>query len=495
MSSAPGPILPAASSTSIAIPLVDLPPSAALPNLQDALPPSQAARPTGPAISTTPSTPPAPPSSTLSLHLPRQSSSTHLNVGPVPGALPFRTRTPEPLTPLSANSGTGLVRPYASAATLSPTPSPSPSNGGDAECGNAGSSGALPDPLGLMRGMKSEREMEGLKKMKGKRGRKLRAFYEAQNELIEDLLRPVERAEGEEDEEVKRLFKLKIAVYGSTFANLLLFVLQLVAAITSGSLALFATMADSFMDLASSLVLILTGFAAGNKRNRQQYPAGKKRFETAGIIVFSCIMGALSIQLIIEGVRTLVAKTEDVNLTILSLTLVGVALVCKIGLYFYCVTLSKYQSARILAQDHRNDIVFNSFGIALSLLGAHVAWWIDPTGAILIAILILKSWSSTAFEHIQMLVGMTASPAFLSRVTYLALTHPDVQQVDTVRAYHSGEGFFVEVDIVLPPSTPLCEAHDVGESLQIKIEKLQEVERAFVHLDYETTHKPEHKSE
>ena len=41
----------------------------------------------------------------------------------------------------------------------------------------------------------------------------------------------------------------------------------------------------------------------------------------------------------------------------------------------------------------------------------------------------------------------------------------------------------------------LRESHDIGESLQLKIERLPEVERAFVHLDYEWEHDPysEHK--
>uniref|UniRef100_A0A0A0LXC5 Cation efflux protein cytoplasmic domain-containing protein n=1 Tax=Cucumis sativus TaxID=3659 RepID=A0A0A0LXC5_CUCSA len=38
----------------------------------------------------------------------------------------------------------------------------------------------------------------------------------------------------------------------------------------------------------------------------------------------------------------------------------------------------------------------------------------------------------------------------------------------------------------------MWEAHAIGETLQIKIEKLPEVERAFVHLDFECEHKPEH---
>jgi hypothetical protein len=38
--------------------------------------------------------------------------------------------------------------------------------------------------------------------------------------------------------------------------------------------------------------------------------------------------------------------------------------------------------------------------------------------------------------------------------------------------------------------TPLWKAHDVSQQLQDKIEVLPNVERAFVHVDYETTHAP-----
>lgn len=46
------------------------------------------------------------------------------------------------------------------------------------------------------------------------------------------------------------------------------------------------------------------------------------------------------------------------------------------------------------------------------------------------------------------------------------------------------------MDIVLDSTTPLWKAHDVGQDLQDKLEVLPNVERAFVHVDYETTHYP-----
>ncbi|KNC97423.1 cation diffusion facilitator family transporter [Spizellomyces punctatus DAOM BR117] len=350
------------------------------------------------------------------------------------------------------------------------------------------------DPLLLQQHKKQAEELNELRK-RGKAGKQLTAFYERQNELIDDLLRPPDtREEGE----AKNLVKLKVAVYGSLLANICLFALQLVAAILSGSLALFATTADAFMDLASSAVLVYTGRAALSQ-NFHQYPTGKTRMETAGIIVFASLMATLSVQLMVEGARALISSSHEVDLSPLSIGLIAAAIATKGVLYLYCQAVSQYPSARILAQDHRNDIFMNSIGITLSVLGQKVACnrltsGIYYKGAILIAALILRSWAGTAHEHIQYIVGKTAEPAFLQRVTYLTLTHdPRILQIDTCRAYHAGNNFFVEVDIVLPPNMLLAEAHDIGEALQIKLETLPNVERAFVHLDYETTHAPEHR--
>jgi len=41
-------------------------------------------------------------------------------------------------------------------------------------------------------------------------------------------------------------------------------------------------------------------------------------------------------------------------------------------------------------------------------------------------------------------------------------------------------------------NTPLWLAHDLGQTLQDKLETLPNVDRAFVHLDHEVDHKPEH---
>lgn len=73
------------------------------------------------------------------------------------------------------------------------------------------------------------------------------------------------------------------------------------------------------------------------------------------------------------------------------------------------------------------------------------------------------------------------------------MTHdPRIVGLDTVRAWHSGPRLIVEVDIVMDERQSLKETHDVAEALQIKLESLPNVERSYVHVDYETSHAPEH---
>jgi cation diffusion facilitator family transporter len=282
-------------------------------------------------------------------------------------------------------------------------------------------------------------------------------------------------------------------MYGSLAANIFLFVCQLTAAILSGSLVFFATTADAFMDLASSSVLIYTGILA-SKEDYMKYPTGKAKYKTAGIIIFSTLMCTLSLQIFVESIKRLIDGESALTIDIITYLIIGIAFVLKLSLFLYCSRYSHIASITVLAQDHRNDVIFNSTGVILGIIASKTYWWLDPIGAMLIGFVILRSWAITAREQIFLIVGKSADSDFLNRVVYITMTHDDrIEYVDTCRAYHSGSNVFVEVDVMFPPDMPLHEAHDIGESLQYQLETLEEVDRAFVHLDYETSHTPEHR--
>ncbi|KAL8730800.1 MAG: hypothetical protein Q9181_004544 [Wetmoreana brouardii] len=344
------------------------------------------------------------------------------------------------------------------------------------------------------------------------KAKKLQDFYETQNENIERWLRPVdEHIRLAKDFNNQNKWKFKIAVHGSFIANILLAALQIFAAVYSGSLSLFTTMADAIFDPMSNVTLIVCNRAV-KKVDPRRFPSGKARIETAGNIVFCFLMTAVSFILIVLSAMELAEgnpaprscipspqnhncaplKTKPFHLA--SIIVVSIAFCTKFALFCYCWALrGVYSQIHILWADHRNDMLINGIGILTSVGGSYLRWWIDPMGAILLSLLISTLWLRTASKEFLLLIGVTAETQLQQWITYISMTHsPMITGLDTVRAYHSGPRIIVEVDVVMDANETLRATHDVAEELQFKLESLPDVERAYVHIDFETSHKPEH---
>ncbi|WRT70197.1 uncharacterized protein IL334_007191 [Kwoniella shivajii] len=346
------------------------------------------------------------------------------------------------------------------------------------------------DPLLLRQKVVSDSDLAEIRQRK--KGGKLADFYEGQNSRINDLLKPLHTLSQEaEQDTADNALKVKLAVNISFGANICLAILQLYAAISSGSLALFASCIDAVDPFAN--LILWAAHRASDRAEEKKWPVRGSRFET----IYGSIMGGVNVILIVMSIQEFVThKGDDLqNFHLASIISVGVAFGVKFALFIYCMAIRHSSSqVQVLWEDHRNDLLTNGFGILTASGGAKLAWWIDPMGATIIAVCIIAVWTRTVYEQFTFLAGIAAPPEFINLVTYKALTFSEhITSVDTVRVYHSGPQYFVEVDIVLPPEMPLWKAHDIAQELQDGIEKLKEVDRCFVHVDHEVDHKPEHR--
>jgi cation diffusion facilitator family transporter len=344
------------------------------------------------------------------------------------------------------------------------------------------------------------------------------AYYKRENGLIsayQNIAKFNERSTDELNNDItkknvqknKEQSLVESAITISFFSNIFLFIIKIIAAISTGSLSVIASTVDSVLDLLAGLVI----YCITQKmkvRDPIHYPQGKTRLEPLGVIIFACIM-SVSMMSLVQTSAEVTIRTAQLNATEITPTtfdpigvsVLGITMVVKTILALFCWWVGqkgqKNPSVNAYSEDHRNDVLTNGVALIcwwLSTLDTSTLWWFDPLGAVLICIYIIVNWISTAQEQIANLTGISAPPEFLNRLTYMAVNHDrKIVAVDTVRAYHFGNQLLVEVDIVLPEDMSLKEAHDIGESLQIKLEDLEEVERAFVHLDWEFEHAPEHK--
>ncbi|XP_010926043.1 metal tolerance protein 7-like [Elaeis guineensis] len=331
---------------------------------------------------------------------------------------------------------------------------------------------------------------------------KIAKYYKKQQKLLEGLsemesfteLGSLEGAPTED--ELKQLANSeRMAINISNIANLVLFVAKVYASIESKSLAVIASTLDSLLDLLSGFILLFTSYAM-KKPNQYSYPIGKKRMQPVGIIVFASVMATLGLQVLLESGRQLLVQAHSAIDQTKEKWVIGImtsVTIVKFVLMLYCRNF-KNEIVRAYAQDHSFDVMTNSIGLAAALLAIKFYWWIDPAGAILIAVYTMCTWARTVMDNVWSLIGKTAPPDFLTKLTYLIWNHhAEIKHIATVRAYTFGSEYFVEVDIVLPGNMVLSQAHDIGETLQEKLEQLPEVERAFVHVDFEHSRGPEHK--
>jgi divalent metal cation (Fe/Co/Zn/Cd) transporter len=128
-------------------------------------------------------------------------------------------------------------------------------------------------------------------------------------------------------------------------------------------------------------------------------------------------------------------------LHVIPIILISVAIGTKGSLMLYCLMYRKYPSVHVFYIDHRNDIAVNTFGLIMAVVGQRFVWYLDPIGAILIALLILFSWVTNAFEQVWLLVGKAAPRDFVSKLVYMSMNHDNrIVKVDTVSTkYPSNE--------------------------------------------------------
>lgn len=294
-------------------------------------------------------------------------------------------------------------------------------------------------------------------------------------------------------------------IRSSLCINAVLLVAKAYAFYISGSLAVLASLVDSIIDLLGQGALVVTSHVASIQR-RGDYPVGRGRLEPVGVMICAVVMGMASIEVISTSVMRLYKYWGSptgpvVVLTAFTLVLLVGVIVLKFALFIWCNRVLRRhpanESVKAIAQDNLNDVISNIAALFAPLatkLGP-AFWVVDPFAGVAISIYIIYTWIITGYEQIEMIVGKSADSDFFQRVQEIASDHNPNVTLDQLTAYHFGPKYLVEIEVVMPETTTLRESHDEGIKLQHKIEQLEEVERCFVHIDYQLREHDDHDPE
>jgi len=291
--------------------------------------------------------------------------------------------------------------------------------------------------------------------------------------------------------------------------NTLLLLGKVVASVitTRTSPVIVATLVDSAIDVLIQVALYWANQLARPEVKaaaREIYPAGRGQLEPVSVVVCAALKCAGMMAVSLQALGDLYAgdphhghdhhglahiwrrhRQAVSALALLSVLKFGFCLWCEVVVHGGRGTST--ETVRAVLADNQNDVVL-SVGALLALIVTQLSaglWWVDAAAALALTSYIAARWAAQGRGQVEQIIGRAADPSFLEIVREIAETHdPLITSLDTLRAYHFGPRFLVELEVVMDERTELRESHDCGILLQHKIENLPQVERCFVHIDY-----------
>lgn len=253
-----------------------------------------------------------------------------------------------------------------------------------------------------------------------------------------------------------------LAIYVNFAANLILLLGKIAVIISVPSVSVLASLVDAALDFLST-VIVWTTTTLIARQDQYRYPVGRRRLEPVGVLVFSVIMITSFVQVGLEAIQRLASNDHTViQLTAAAIGIMFSTIVIKGMCWFWC-RLIRNSSVQALADDAMTDIIFNAGSIAFPIVGYYAGiWWMDALGGLLLSMVVIFNWSSSASEHIKNLCGFSATADQRNILLYLTMRFAKtIRQIQGLQAYHAGDKLNVEVDIVLDASTSLKDSHDL----------------------------------
>ena len=263
---------------------------------------------------------------------------------------------------------------------------------------------------------------------------------------------------------------LRLATYASVTTASVLIAGKLAASLMTGSVSVLASLVDSMMDVAASLINLLAVHYSLQPPDREHRFGHGKAEPLAGLAQAAFIAGS-AVFLVLHAVDRLLhpQPMNDALIGVGVLLFAIAATMLLLAFQHYVIRRTHSTAIRADALHYATDLLTNT--ATLLALGLAMLDWplADPVFAIGIALYILYSAGHIGHEAIQLLMDRELPPEVHGRVKEIARGHPRVRGIHDVRTRRSGQTYFIQLHVMLDDQMPLVEAHQVADEVEAAI--------------------------
>ncbi|RAU91260.1 cation diffusion facilitator family transporter [Paenibacillus sp. YN15] len=284
-------------------------------------------------------------------------------------------------------------------------------------------------------------------------------------------------------ETYEKLKESEKGAWVSICAYIMLSLLKTAIGYWTGSEALTADGFNNATDIILSLA-VLVGLKISRKPPDQDHAYGHFRAESISSLVASFIMITVSLQVMVQAGRTLIAQTYDTPDIWASWTALGSAAVMY-AVYSYNKKLaakSGSESLMAAAKDNLSDAMV-SLGVVVGVIGSHLGLpWLDPVAALVVGVMIAKTaveiFKSSAYNLTD---GFDENDLDAYRRT--AAATPGVLEIKDMKARFLGSNVLVDMVVLVNPELSVAESHDISDEIEKRMLEEHGIFNAHVHIE------------
>jgi ferrous-iron efflux pump FieF len=277
---------------------------------------------------------------------------------------------------------------------------------------------------------------------------------------------------------------IKLATWASVLVALSLIIIKTWAWDQTQSVSLLASLIDSIMDSAASLInFFAVRYAMAPADKEHRFGHGKAE-ALAGLAQALLILSSIGLLISLTLGRlwdpVVVEKTSlGISVMIASMVLTAALIVLQQHV------IKRTQSTAIEADSlHYVSDLFMNFGVIIALvLAAYGFNGADPYLALGISAYVVYSAWGIAKTAFHLLLDHELSDEERLTITQLALTQPLVLGMHDLRSRQSGHMQFIQLHLDLQDDMLLMHAHDVADALEQRIIEVFPYADVIIHLD------------
>jgi|TARA_B110001469_G_scaffold62928_1_gene60369 ferrous-iron efflux pump FieF len=277
---------------------------------------------------------------------------------------------------------------------------------------------------------------------------------------------------------------IKLATWASVVVAVSLIGVKTWAWDQTQSVSLLASLIDSIMDSAASLInffAVRYAMAPADKEHRFGHGKAEALAGLAQALLILASIGLLLSQTVGRLWHPEAIQNTPIGISVMlaSMALTGGLVVLQRSV------VKRTQSSAIEADSlhYTSDLLMN-FGVIVALVLATYGYYgADPYFALGIGAYVIYSAWGIAQTAFHLLLDHELSDEQRQLITQLALTQPLVIGLHDLRSRQSGHMQFIQLHLELQDDMLLLAAHDVAEALEARIVEVFPYADVIIHLD------------